>query len=446
MRTYADISGVEIFSSGSHNGDTYTDKDLDAIVEAYGSLDFKPPLKAGHSKDKPGMPALGWVDNVRRNGGKLIADFKQIPELLYSAIKDGRYNTVSSEIYWNLTRGGKKYPRALKAVALLGADIPAVAGLRPLGDLVETFDSTNEEVHAYSMQFTADGNARHNSPSSDQSGATTMSDKDKQDVFTPEQLTAVQDMVKNSLEGQRKEYEEKAAATAAAHKAELEAAKKDVEDRIADAVKKFSKGEKVDDAVSRAIVNVVASEKDAEIRNHAARAETAQQVAEVERKARLQAEETAKAEREKSYALEKELRDIRIGKLADSCRIPAFRAFITQYMDLATRQTADGTPVKVYSEDGRTQIDATQAVSDLIKMINSQTNNVLFKVFSNDDGKDVVNKDLTDQDAINNEVDRLAKKYMAEHPDVKDYSKAMSTVLENNPALKQRYSVRYDAA
>ncbi len=133
--------GVEIFATGTHNGDKYTEVDIDAMIDAFAALDYIPPLKFGHAKDTPGMPALGWVKNLRRVGEKMLADFTDMPQQVYQAIKDKRYDRVSSEIYWNLTRGEKLYSRALKAVALLGADIPAVAGLKPLHQMFSDTDA-----------------------------------------------------------------------------------------------------------------------------------------------------------------------------------------------------------------------------------------------------------------------------------------------------------------
>ena len=149
------LSGIEIFGAGKHNGDDYSEADLDEMVRAFGELDFKPPLKAGHSKDTPGMPALGWVENVRRSGSKLVADFANLPKLVYDAIKDKRYNTVSAEVYWNLERGGKAFKRALKAVALLGAEIPAVANLRPLHEMFEA-DAEWKSYDAVLLEYAGD--------------------------------------------------------------------------------------------------------------------------------------------------------------------------------------------------------------------------------------------------------------------------------------------------
>lgn len=129
------LEGVEIFATGVHNGDTFTETDLDSIVEAFNALDYKPPLKQGHRKDIPGEPALGYVSNLRRMGTKLVSDFVHIPTVVMDALKRKSYDRVSSEIYFDLKRGNTTHRRALKAVALLGADIPAVAGLAPISSL-----------------------------------------------------------------------------------------------------------------------------------------------------------------------------------------------------------------------------------------------------------------------------------------------------------------------
>jgi hypothetical protein len=126
------LTGVEIFQAGKWNGDDYTIEDLDRMVEAAQQVGFTPPLKAGHADE--GQPALGWVENLRRVGSKLLADLVGLPARVYEAIRERRYDRVSAEIYWNLERNGKKFPRALKALALLGAQIPAV-DLKPLHEL-----------------------------------------------------------------------------------------------------------------------------------------------------------------------------------------------------------------------------------------------------------------------------------------------------------------------
>jgi hypothetical protein len=135
------IRDVEIFATGTHNGDDYTERDLDDMVAAFRELDYRPALKIGHTKDAPGAPAYGWIENLRRVGKRLLADFTDMHDSVVDAIRKRLYDNVSAEIYFNLKRAGKTFRRALKAVALLGAEVPAVANLTPL----------------HKMQFAAEG-------------------------------------------------------------------------------------------------------------------------------------------------------------------------------------------------------------------------------------------------------------------------------------------------
>lgn len=129
--TAKDIKGVEIFKAGKWNGDDYSVKDLDAMIEAFKDVGYQPPIKLGHD-GTDGDRAWGWVSNIYRKGDTLYADFADVPSSLYDIIADHGYDHVSAEIYWDLERGDKKFSRALKAVALLGAATPAVADLAPL--------------------------------------------------------------------------------------------------------------------------------------------------------------------------------------------------------------------------------------------------------------------------------------------------------------------------
>lgn len=127
---------AEIFSSGTWNGDKYTDEDLDAMITAFSNLQesVKPPVKLGHNEKqmKDGNPALGWVKSLKRVGNKLIATLSQVPDVVYTAIKRGLYKRISSEIFWNYKHDGKTFKRVLAGVALIGADVPAVTNLKDL--------------------------------------------------------------------------------------------------------------------------------------------------------------------------------------------------------------------------------------------------------------------------------------------------------------------------
>lgn len=205
------IRDVEIFASGTHNGDKYPTEDLDEIVSAYAALDYVPPIKAGHA-EKPGAPALGWVKNLRRVGSKLVADFTDLPQVVYDAIREKRYNAVSSEIFWNLKRNGKEFRRALKAVALLGAEIPAVAELRPLHEMFSGFDA--EVRHADFSLSDVDGDRKPNQPT----------EKDEMD------LKELQEQVKKLSEAQ---------VASDARVAEAEKRAKEAEDREKAAAKRL---------------------------------------------------------------------------------------------------------------------------------------------------------------------------------------------------------------
>ena len=145
-----DFDNQEIFSAGTHNNDKYSVADLDAMVDAFGKVGYKVPLKLGHSDsqkilDGEELPAIGWVENLRRSGNKLLADFKKVPGKLADLIKAGGYRGKSSEIYWDSKFNGTKFPRALKAVSLLGMSVPAVSSLNDICSLY----ADNSDAYAY---------------------------------------------------------------------------------------------------------------------------------------------------------------------------------------------------------------------------------------------------------------------------------------------------------
>jgi len=147
-KTY-DLKDVEIFAAGTWNGDTYTEKDLDEMVQSFNEIGskIKPYVKLGHSKDQnilqaDGLPAAGWIKNLKRIGIKLVCDMINIPEKIYTLIQNKAYGRFSSEIFWNLKSEGKNYSRVLKAVALLGADTPEV---QTLNDFIALYNIDNNE-------------------------------------------------------------------------------------------------------------------------------------------------------------------------------------------------------------------------------------------------------------------------------------------------------------
>lgn len=151
------ILGLEVFSSGKWNNDDYSEEDLDKMIEAFDKVGFEPTVKAGHAygQDKLaeekarelfGAPALGYVEKIYRKGKKLFADLKRVPKKFAELIHAGSYNRVSSEIYWDYEHEDKVFPRVLKSVAFLGADIPAITSLKAIENL---FHKQNETLCAY---------------------------------------------------------------------------------------------------------------------------------------------------------------------------------------------------------------------------------------------------------------------------------------------------------
>ncbi len=132
---FKEIEDVEIFEAGYHKGKFYSLDYLDKLVENFKALrdKVKPPVKLGHgSQDllhREGLPAGGWVTDVKRVGRKLVATLSEVPEKVYKAIKKGAYKRISSEIYPEFRFGGKNFGPVLKAIALLGADIPEIKTL-----------------------------------------------------------------------------------------------------------------------------------------------------------------------------------------------------------------------------------------------------------------------------------------------------------------------------
>ncbi len=136
------LTSLEIFATGTHrtvSGTvTVVDEDLDKIVDAFNSLKgsniVKPHLKLGHADvqkwfgQKDGIPSLGWIIKVWRQGKLLLADVTDIPDALIDMIKSNRFHNVSAEIFWDasIEHNGRQFSRVMSAVAILGRKMPVV--------------------------------------------------------------------------------------------------------------------------------------------------------------------------------------------------------------------------------------------------------------------------------------------------------------------------------
>jgi hypothetical protein len=155
-----EIKRLEIFGAGSWkpgNGNVVTiaESDLDDIVANFDALNgtniVKPHLKLGHTEAQKwfgqsvGIPTLGWIDRVWREGKKLFADISHVPDALLGMIRTGRYHNVSAEVFppGVIEHAGRKFGSVLSAVAILGTEMPAVKDLAGLASAL------------YADQFTA---------------------------------------------------------------------------------------------------------------------------------------------------------------------------------------------------------------------------------------------------------------------------------------------------
>lgn len=156
-----DLRGAEILEVGVWNGIPFEDDDLDIIVQSFAALGLsgRVPLKFGHNDDQPmtdGQPALGWVRRIYKQGQKLLADFSDLPSIVFDAIKDGRYKFVSVELLRNVKADNRQIRWVLDAVSLLGADQPAVGTLKDLQAL--TLSRMSRLEHDERVTFRRDDN------------------------------------------------------------------------------------------------------------------------------------------------------------------------------------------------------------------------------------------------------------------------------------------------
>lgn len=140
---------AEVFAAGKWNGREFSVNDLAEIAENFRILgdNHRVPLKLGHNDEQPitdGQMALGWVEDVWVEGEKLMAKFVAIPTVVYEAIRTKKFRNVSIELDIGVSHKGRNFRHVLSAVALLGADLPAVNTLQDL----TTFLHTRQEFAA----------------------------------------------------------------------------------------------------------------------------------------------------------------------------------------------------------------------------------------------------------------------------------------------------------
>ena len=203
----SELLNVEIFATGTWNGFKFTEDDLFEIMENSNQLLFdgknKPPVKLGHSKkqilaQEDGQPALGWLENFKVEGDKLVSDIKNIPDVLMKAFDKKLWKQVSVEL-----KHIENFGWFVSGLAVLGADLPAVKTLEDLSAFLSERESNlSPQFNNLSLSFTE--------PIIKHSGEI-MTEPIKKDVDLTELLNRVQvlEAEKAQLEKAQDEFKEK---------------------------------------------------------------------------------------------------------------------------------------------------------------------------------------------------------------------------------------------
>jgi hypothetical protein len=130
------MNSLHIFKPGTHTaqcGTTFkfTESDLAATVAAYNPTLHEAPLVIGHPQHD--APAAGWVKSLSATAQGLIAEPQQIDATFAEQIAKGSYKKISASFY-HPTAPNNPVPGVyyLRHVGFLGAQPPAVKGLRPI--------------------------------------------------------------------------------------------------------------------------------------------------------------------------------------------------------------------------------------------------------------------------------------------------------------------------
>lgn len=145
-----DIEGVEVFAEGEWNGKPFSTADLDTIVDSFNKTKdrLKPYVKLGHNSKQAllksdGLPAAGWIEELKRSGNKLVAKLSRVPAKVKELIDAGAYRRVSVELIPKYRMGDQVCDMALAGLALLGGKTPAVD---TLDDIVALYGGECEMI------------------------------------------------------------------------------------------------------------------------------------------------------------------------------------------------------------------------------------------------------------------------------------------------------------
>ncbi len=141
----------EIFRTGRHTSSqgaalTFSAADLKTIVDGYDPALHQAPIVVGHPKTDD--PAYGWVASLSIKDDRLVATPSSLDSAFSDLVKDGKFRARSAAFYSpdaaNNPTPGSYY---LRHVGFLGAQAPAVKGLKPVEFGDDTMVVEFEDAH-----------------------------------------------------------------------------------------------------------------------------------------------------------------------------------------------------------------------------------------------------------------------------------------------------------
>jgi hypothetical protein len=158
-----EMHDVEVFEVGTHRGRVYSEDDLDEMARNFDKFGPKgldllaPTAVLGHEADqsfldRSDLPSAGTVTRMWRDGPKLRADFKDVPQPIAALVAAKAYRKPSIELYdedrpFDAGDGKVYTDKIVRRVAFLGAEQPQV---KTLADLpVPVFSYADKWVAAY---------------------------------------------------------------------------------------------------------------------------------------------------------------------------------------------------------------------------------------------------------------------------------------------------------
>lgn len=124
-------AGPQISSNGMEK--TFTQKDLQEVVESYEPDVHEAPIVIGHSGDSDSAPAYGWVKGFEREGDDLYAKVDTTAPM-DNLLKNKHYKKVSISLYSPKSKvNPHKGKWSARHLAMLGASPPAIKGLSDFG-------------------------------------------------------------------------------------------------------------------------------------------------------------------------------------------------------------------------------------------------------------------------------------------------------------------------